>query len=102
MTKTAIAAPYPHDDSTEERLMKAMIRSDTYVANEISLQRRRTAEGFEETQAMICQSNLEAIKREEQFYKQVRSDLDQVSLDLNKLKRVLQLWNEEEAKDQDN
>ena len=38
MTKTTTAAPFPHEDSAQERLMKGMIRSDTNVANEIARQ----------------------------------------------------------------
>ena len=47
MTKTTTAAPFPHDDSSQERLMKGMIRSDTNVANEIARQRRQNSKGFE-------------------------------------------------------
>ena len=101
MTKTTTAAPFPHDDSSQERLMKGMIRSDTNVANEIARQRRQNSNGFEETQSIVHQSKLEVIQSNQHLYEQVSLDLNQVSLDLCKLKKVLKLWNEVEDSDQE-
>ena len=101
MTKTTTAAPFPHEDSSQERLMKGMIRSDTNVANEIARQRRQNSKGFKETQAIVHQSKLEVIQSNQHLYEQVRLDLNQVSLDLCKLTKVLKLWNEVEDSDQE-
>ena len=58
MTKTTTAAPFPHDDSSQERLMKGMIRSDTNVANEIARQRRQTQKALKKLKLLFINQSL--------------------------------------------